>query len=347
MLRSIMWGEPGIMTRTIAGFITVFTLVSLTTPCASQAQQTAQLYRIGWLHPSAAGPRATFRDALRELGYVEGKNLAFEVRGAEGKFEQFPRLAAELVASRVDVLVAVAPTAIRAARQATSTIPIVMAYWGGPDLVEAGIIASLARPGGNVTGVSMLNPELDVKRLELLVEAVPGGRKLAVLVHDLTFAFGGAPAHFSEVLLPRLRAAAREARVQLHVAEVAPRGAYEAAFDGIVRSGANALLVPSSPIFTADRKRIIELAATHRLPTMYEWGYTAREGGLMAYGTTLVELDRRAAAFVDRILKGAKPGDLPIEQPTRFELVINMRTAKSLSLPIPRSVLLRADEVIE
>jgi putative ABC transport system substrate-binding protein len=271
----------------------------------------------------------------------------FEVRSAEGQFDQFPRLAAELVAARVDVLVAVAPTAIRAARQATSTIPIVMAYWGGTDLVEAGIVASFARPGGNVTGVSMLNPELDVKRLELLVEAVPRGRKVAVLVQDLTFALPGSPAHFSEVLLPRLQAVAREARVQLHAAEVSPRGAYVAAFDGIIRSGANSLLVPSSPVFTTDRKRIIELAATHRLPAMYEWGYTAREGGLMAYGTTLADLDRRAATFVDRILKGAKAGDLPIEQPTRFELVINMRTAKSLGLTIPRPVLLRADEVIE
>jgi putative ABC transport system substrate-binding protein len=334
------------MTRTVARFITVFALVCLTTPCASEAQ-AGKGYRIGWLHPSAAGLRATFRDALRELGYVEGRNVTFEVRGAEGKFDQLPRLAAELVASRVDVLVVVAPTAIRAARQVTTSVPIVMAYWGGPDLVEAGIIASFARPGGNITGVSMLNPELDMKRLELLVQAIPGARRLAVLVHDLTFALGDAPAHFSEVLLPRLQTVARQAGVQLHVAEVAPRGAYEAAFDGIVRAGAKALLVPSSPTFVADRKRIVELAARHRLPAMYEWGYTARDGGLMAYGTTLAELDRRAATFVDRILKGAKPGDLPIEQPTKFELVINMETAKTLGLTIPPSLLLRADQIIE
>ncbi len=335
------------MIAAVARSITVFVLVLLITLGASDAQETRKVFRIGWLHPSATEPRATFRDALRELGYVEGRNVRFEVRSAEGKFDQFPRLAAELVASRVDVLVAVAPTAIRAARQATSNVPIVMAYWGGPDLVEAGIIASFARPGRNITGVSMLNPELDVKRLELLVEAIPGVRRLAVLVHDLTFAPSDAPAHFSEVLLPRLQMVARTARVELHVAEVAPRGAYEAAFEGIVTGGAKALLVPSSPIFTVDRKRIVELAARHRLPAMYEWGYMAREGGLMAYGTTLAELDRRAATFVDRILKGAKPGDLPIEQPTMFELVINMRTAKALGLTIPPSLLLRANELVE
>jgi putative ABC transport system substrate-binding protein len=324
--------------------ITFIALLWLTTPWTSDAQQAGKVYRIGWLHPSAAEPRATFRDALRALGYVEGKNVTFETRSPEGKYDDFPRLAAELAASRVDVLVAVAPAAIRAARQATSTIPIVMAYWGGQDLVEAGIIASFARPGGNITGVSMLGPELDVKRFEFLVEAVPGARTVAVLVHDLN-ARGDAQ-HFSKVL-PRLEAAARGVRVQLTVAEVARRGEYEEVFDGIVKAGARALLVPSSPIFTAGRKQIIERAARHRLPAIYEWGYIAREGGFMAYGATQAELDRQAATFVERILKGAKAGDLPVEQPTKFELVINKGTARTLGLTIPPSLLLRADQIVE
>jgi putative ABC transport system substrate-binding protein len=319
----------------------------LAEPIAAHAQQAGRVWRIGWLHPSATEPRATFRDALQELGYVADKNVRFDVRSAEGKFDQFPRLAAELVALRVDVLVAVGPTAIRAARQSTSNVPIVMAYWGGTDPVEAGIIASFGRPGGNITGVSMLNPELDVKRLELLIETIPRARRVAVLVHDLTFARSDAPAHFSEILLPRLQMVARANRVELHIAEVAPRGAYKGAFEAIVRGGAKGVLVPSSTIFPADRKLIIDLAARHRLPAVYEWGYMAGDGGLMAYGTTLAELDRRAATFVDRIVKGAKPGDLPIEQPTRFELVINRRTAKALGLGIPQSLLVRADQVIE
>jgi putative ABC transport system substrate-binding protein len=303
-------------------------------PLASEAQQTR---RVGWLTPTAGMPIG-LRDALRDFGWVEGQTIVFEVRQAEGRREQLPDLAADLIRNSVDVILASAPAAIRAAKQATTKIPIVMSWWGGPDLVQSGIIASFARPGGNVTGVHMVLQALDAKRLDLLREAVPSARTVAVLIHGRSL---------FEPQLPPVRDVARKIRLDLHLVDTTELGGYEAAFDAIAKASAQAVLVMSSPDFNRDRKLIIELAARRRVPAVYDWGDTARDGGLIGYGATFAELYRLSASFVDRILRGAKPADLPVQQPTKFELVINMKTAKALGLTIPRSLLLRADHVIE
>jgi len=241
------------------------------------------------------------------------------------------------VRAKVDVIVAVSPPAILAAKQATDTIPIVMAYWGADGLIESGIVASFARPGGNVTGVYMLAAELDTKRLELLLQAVPRARKVGVL-----------DPHAPRFTLTDVQRVARAAGVQLHVTAVGTgRDGYQRAFDAMAKAGVEALLVPSFPRFFKSARQIIELAARRRIPAVYEWPSMAEDGGLMAYGPTFAELDGRVAAIVHRILKGAKPGDQPIEQPTKFELVVNLKTAKALGVTIPPSLLLRADQVIE
>jgi ABC-type uncharacterized transport system substrate-binding protein len=317
------------------GIALILALGLLAAPLVARAQQQpGKALRVGWLS-SFGEPRLTFREAMRELGYVEGKTVAFETRNADGRFDRIPEFAAELVSAKVDIIVAVAPASILAAKQATSAIPIVMAYWGGPDLVESGVIASFARPGGNVTGVHMLASVLDPKRLQLLLQAVPAAKKVAVLSNW-------------EPQLPPLLKAAQDLAVQLYVIDVSDaKKGYEVAFDSMARGGAEALLVPASPQFSRDRKAIIELAARRRIPAIYELGAYATQGGLMGYGPNLAEMDRQAAKLVDKILKGAKPGDLPIEQPTKFELVINLKTAKALGLTIPPSLLLRADQVID
>jgi len=309
----------------------------LAAPLAAKAQQAGKMYRVGWL-ATFSEPRTTFREAMRELGYIEGKTVAFEVRRSESRFDQLPRLAAELATSNVDIIVAVAPAAIRAAKEAAGSVPVVMSFWGGPDLVESGVIQSFARPGGNVTGVHMLTSELDPKRLELLLQAVPTAKRIAVLYTKPLF----------EPQLLFLRRAAPSLGVRLNVVEVddGPRG-YAAAFESMVRAGAEGLVVPASPKLFQDRKSIIPLALKYRIPAIYEWSVSAADGGLMAYGATLAEMDRQAAKLVDKILRGTKPGDLPIEQPTKFELVINLKTAKGLGLTIPPSLLQRADHVIE
>jgi putative ABC transport system substrate-binding protein len=309
----------------------------LAAPLAAEAQRAGKVYRVGWL-ATFPEPRPTFRDAMRELGYIEGKSFAFEVRRSEGRFDQLPRLAAELVTSNVDVIVAVAPAAIRAAKEAVGSVPVVMSFWGGPDLVESGVISSFARPGGNVTGVHMLTSELDSKRLELLLQAVPTAKRIGVLY----------PKPLFEPQLVFLRRGAQSLGVQLNMVEVDDGpGGYEAAFESMVRAGAEGLVVPASPKLLQDRKSIIPLALKYRIPAIYEWSVSATDGGLMAYGATLAEMDRQAAKLVNKILQGAKPGDLPIEQPTKFELAINLKTAKRLGLTIPPSLLQRADHVIE
>ena len=238
---------------------------------------------------------------MRELGYVEGKNVAYEVRRSESRFDELPRLATELITAKVDVIVAIAPAAIRAAKQASNSTPVVMAFWGGPDLVESGVIASFARPGGNVTGVHMLTSELDSKRLELLRQVVPTAKKIAVLYTRPLF----------EPQLIFLRRTAPSLGVQLAVMEVGDESrGYEIAFESMVREGVEALVVPSSPKLFQDRKSIIPLAAKYRIPAIYEWSVSAADGGLMAYGPTLAEMDRQSAKLVDKILKGAKPADL-------------------------------------
>ncbi len=309
-------------------------------PSLGWTQQAGKTYRIGWLGTAALGPRPTFRAALREMGWIEGKDFVFEVRiAADGQSEQLPVLAADLMRANVDVVVAVAPSAIRAAKLATTKTPIVMAFWGGSDLVESGIVASLARPGGNITGVHMLLQTLDAKRLELLHHAVPNAKRIAVLIHDRQ-AF--------EPQLPPVREVARQAGLELVIVNTrdGDRG-YDGAFEAINRAGAQALLVMGSPVFQRDRKLISDLAARWRMPAIVGSRSSAQDGLLMAYGTIEEELDRQAARFVDRILRGANPGDLPIEQPTKFELVINLKAAKTLGLTIPQSLLLRADEVIQ
>jgi putative ABC transport system substrate-binding protein len=312
--------------------------VLLAAPLAAEGQQAGRMYRIGWLTPALADDENSraFREAMRALGYVEGQTVAFESRSAADDLDQVPRLAAELVRSKVDVIVAVSPPAILAARQATDTIPIVMAFWGTGGLVESGIIASVARPGGNVTGVYMLAAELDAKRLDLLLQAVPKARKVGVLDPEAGFT------------LTEVQRVAEAAGVQLHVTAVGRgREGYQRAFDSMVKVRVGALLIPSFPRFYKDARQIIELAARRRIPAVYEWPSMAKDGGLMSYGPTFAELDGRVAAIVDRILKGAKPGDQPIEQPTKFELVINLKTAKALGLTIPPSLLARADEIIQ
>lgn len=298
--------------------------------CCAQAK----IARIGYLTPGSGGPSAELVEALRALGYVERQTITFAVRTADNNLDRLPGLAADLVRSKVDIIVAVSPPAIRAAKQATNTIPIVMDFWGGEGLIETGVVASFAQPGGNITGVHMLSAELDAKRFELLLEALPNARKVAVLNRA-----NGSP--FTQVAQ-----AARTAGIQLHITDPPGPEGYDRVFDAMAKAHVGALLVPSFPRFYYEHRLIIEAAAKRRIPAMYEWGVIARDGGLMAYGPVYVELTRRVAMYVDRILKGAKPGELPIEQPTRFELVVNLRTAKALGITIPESILLQADEVI-
>jgi putative ABC transport system substrate-binding protein len=300
-----------------------------------QCWAQAKIARIGLLTPASVGPRAPLVEALRTLGYVEGQTITVEVRAAENNLERLPELAAELVRSKVDIIVAVSPPAIRAAKQATSTIPIVMGFWGGEGLIESGIVASFARPGGNITGVYMLASELDAKRFELLLEALPNAKKIAVLN-------GGNSMPFTQV-----RQAARAAGIQLLITDPPGPEGYDRVFDAMAKARVDAVLVLSFPRFYYEHQRIIEAAAKRRIPAMYEWGEIARDGGLLAYGPIYAELVRGVAIYVDRILKGAKPGNLPIEQPTKFEFVVNLKTAKALGLTIPQSILVRADEVIQ
>jgi len=252
-------------------FISLLSGAAVGWPLAARTQQPGKVYWLGWL-TSTTGPPAAFRDALRDFGWLEGKTIAFEVRQAEGRRERLPELAADLVRSNVDVILAVAPTAIRAAMQSTTKIPIVMSWWGGPDLVQSGIITSFARPGGNVTGVHMLLYTLDAKRLDLLHHAVPSVTKIAVLIPDRVL---------HEVQLPPVLEAGRKSGLELHVIGVTEHGGYEGAFDAIGQIGAGALLVMSSPDFARDRNLIVGLAARRRVPAIYDWGYTAREGGLI------------------------------------------------------------------
>jgi putative ABC transport system substrate-binding protein len=322
--------------RLTALALLVLTLL-LAVPFGAEAQPARKVSRIGWLAPTALeGALRAFRESLRELGQVEGQTFAIEPRSAEDDLGRLPKLAAELVQSRVEVIVAVSPPAILAARRATDSIPIVMSFWGTTGLIESGMVASFARPGGNVTGVYMLAAELDAKRLELLLQAVPRARKVGVLDPE------------AGLTLAEVRRVADAVGIQLHATAVGRgREGYQQVFESMAKAQVDALLVPSFPRFFNEAPQIIDLARQRRIPAMYEWSSMARAGGLMAYGPTLAELLGRAAAFVDRILKGARPGDLPIEQPTRFEFVINLKTAKALGLTIPPAVLARADEVIQ
>jgi len=315
----------------------------LAAPLAASAQQAAKVPRIGYLSGNlAAAPHLpeAFRQGLRDLGYVEGRNLVIEYRDVEGKYERLPALAAELVALKVDVILAGGTPQPLAAKQATRTIPIVFA--GAADAVTSGLVASLARPGGNVTGLSVLLPELVGKSLEQLKQAVPRVSRIAVLWHP-----GGFPERTEKDMLKAAEVAARALGVRLQFVEARGPEDFDRAFSDMTRARAGALTVLASNMLLGERRRIVDLAAKNRLPGVYGVREFVDAGGLMSYGPDLADMFRRAATYVDKILKGAKPGDLPVEQPTKFELVINLKTAKALGLTIPQSLLGRADEIIQ
>jgi putative ABC transport system substrate-binding protein len=325
-------------------FSITLALVGLFNPVAAEAQQAAKVARIGYLgNNPAAGPHLpeAFRQGLRDLSYVDGRNVVIEYRDAEGKFERFPALAAELVALKVDVIVTSGGTpAALAAKQATRTLPIVFAAHADP--VGSGLITSLARPGGNVTGLSNLAPELVGKCLEQLKQAVPGVSRVAALWQP------GAYGERTEKDMPKgAEAAARALGVRLQFVEARGPADFDRAFSETTTAHADALTVLPSAMFVNERRRLVALAAKNRLPAVYPSRDSVDAGGLMSYGPDLADVFRRAATYVDKILKGAKPGDLPVEQPTKFELVINLKTAKALGLTIPQSVLGRADQVIQ
>jgi putative ABC transport system substrate-binding protein len=281
-----------------------------------------------------------FRQGLRDRGHVEGRSLVIEYRDSEEKVERHPALAAELVALKVDVIVAAGTAAALAAKKATRTIPIVFSAVGDP--VTSGLVGSLARPGGNVTGLSNLTRELVGKRLEVLKQAFPDIGRVAVLQQPQ-------PGRASERAgtLKQAEVAARALGVLLQVVEVRGPGDFDKAFAAATRAHAGALTVLPSAMLFGERRRLVDLAARHRLPAMYGYREFVDDGGLMAYGANIADLYRRAATYVDKILKGAKPGELPVEQPTTFELVINLKTARALGLTIPQALLQRADEVIQ
>jgi putative ABC transport system substrate-binding protein len=315
---------------------------TLAVPLASFTQERSKIARIGFLH--AASPQGSdaqlqaFRDGLRELGYVEGKNLQLELRWGEGKLERLPALAVDLVQAKVDIIVAVTSPSVAAARQATRMIPIVMPLSSDP--VGDGLVASLARPGGNITGLSVMAPELGGKRLQLLKEMFPMvSHAMAVLWNP---AYVGMRARFEQA-----QVAAPAVGLTVRSMEVRDARELDAAFEAIVREHPEALLLLVDPFTRSQRSRIVEFAAEQRLPTIYESSEFVDVGGLISYGPNILDQFRRAATFVDKILKGAKPADLPIEQPTTFELVINMRAAKALGVKFPDSILLRADRVIQ
>jgi putative ABC transport system substrate-binding protein len=318
--------------------------VLLTAPLAAEGQQTVKVARIGFLSPNfSANPhlQEAFLQGLRELGYVEGRIVVIEYRDAEGKAERLPALAAELVALKVDVIVTGGgtPPAL-AAKQATKTVPIIFIAVSDP--VSSGVVTSLAHPGGNVTGLSNVNAELVGKRLEYIMQAVPGLSRVAVLWQP-----GGLGERTEMEMLKQADDAARALGVRLQLVEARGPADIDRAFADMTRARAGALAVLGSPMLFAERRRLADLAAKNRLPAVYQSRESVDAGGLMAYGPNLADLWRRSASYVDKILKGAKPGDLPVEQPTTFELVINLKTAKALGLTIPPSLLGRADEVIQ
>ncbi len=306
-----------------------------------EAQQPKKVQRVGYLGgPSLSSMSArtqAFRQGLRELGYVEGKNIAMEYRYAEGKLDRLPALAAELVRLKVDVIVAAGPTPTRAAKEATSTIPIVMAQ--STDPVGSGFVASLARPGGNITGLSTLSPEISGKRLELLKEIIPRLSRVAAL--------GSSTVPGNAQALKETELAAQALGVKLQFLDVLGPKDIETAFREAGKGRADAVLVLGGPLFNSHRTQIVDLAVKSRLPAIYYAAEFVEDGGLMTYGVSVIDLFHRAAVYVDKILKGAKPADLPVEQPTKFELIINLKTAKQIGLTIPPNVLARADKVIK
>ncbi len=326
-------------------FITVFGGTAVAWPLVARAQ-AVKIPRIGCLifgeleSPETRAALSAFRQGLHERGYFDGQNIIFEYRAADGKFERLPGLATELVSLRVDIITAQNTPAGRAAQQATTTIPIVVTAMGDP--VQDGLVASLAHPGGNITGTTFLGPELVAKRLALLKELLPKISRVAVVWH---------PGAFSELTMRAMqREIAKAATIlgmQLQFVEVRAPDEFEQAFSTITRERAEALFQFPSTLLFVERRRLVGLTAMHRLPAMFNGREFVELGGLISYGANLLELFRQAATYVDKILKGAKPSHLPVEQPTKFELVVNLKTANTLGLIIPPSILARADEMIE
>ena len=310
-------------------------------PRLVRAQAPAKVRRIGLLSSFSSSDATllhqAFREGLRDLGWVEGKNISIEYRYAEGRSNRLPELAADLVRLKVDIIVTGFTSDALAAKNATRVIPIVMAAAGDP--VASGLVVSLARPGGNITGLSQMSMELGGKRLELLKEMVPKLSRVGVLWNPQGAA---SPIYWKEVQVP-----ARQLRIQLHSLEVRSPNDFEKAFEDALQARADALSIMPDPVFTTNLKRIAGLAAKSGLPSIYHISEFADAGGFVAYGPDRADMFRRAATYVDKILKGAKPGDLPVDQATKFELVINMKTAKTLGITIPQSILVRVDRVIE
>lgn len=328
------------MNKKILVFLTLTIVLLLASVHSAESQPKKP--RIGFLSSASqeqfSHTYAAFLQGLRDLGYVEGQNIVIESRWAEGKAERLPELAAELVRLKVDLIVSTGGTGTAlAAKGATTTIPIV--FTAGGDLVKVGLIASLARPGGNLTGLSLLTVELGAKRLELLKETFPKVHRVAMLGNPAN------PAYASQ--LREAQAAAKPLALQLQILEVRGPEDFESAFSAMAERRSSALLVSTDAMLYAERKRIVELATKSRIPAIYEFKEFVEAGGLMSYGTNIIAVYRRAAVYVDKILKGAKPGELPVEQPINFEFFINLKTAKALGVTIPPNVLVRADKVIK
>ena len=329
--------------RQLVFFFTSALYILLVSPTAD-AQQSSRVARVGWM--SLATPTAPalnfdiFRQGLRDLGYVEGKNLVLEPRYTGGKNELLSELIADLERVGVDVIVAGPFAALRVAKQTTSRIPIIMTPSADP--VVAGIVQSLARPGGNVTGITEMAPQLTPRRPAMLKEIVPTLSRVAILWQP-----GSLSEEAFKQMLKETQATARSLGVQLQVVEAKEVADFDAAFSAMVDERAEALIVLVNPMFNVQRRHIIDRAEKHRLPAIYEWKEFVRSGGLISYGADVQDIYRRAAGFVDKILKGAKPADLPVEGPTRFDLAVNLKTAKTLGLTIPQSILAQAMEALE
>ena len=320
--------------------ISLLTTLILTFAASTGARQAKNMPRVGYLSASTrvshAPSFAAFRQGLQELGYVEGKNIGIEARFAEGKADRLPQLISELIELKVDVLLVGGSEAVRSARQATTAIPIVVAHFEDP--VAEGFVASLARPGGNITGLSRMSSDLAGKRLELLKETVPTIRRVGVLLN---------PSNPPNLLhIKEAEEAAPRLGLRIQRLEVRRAEEIETVLAGAIEDRIDALIPSVDRIFDTPRKRILDFAIRHRLPTMYHTSRIVEQGGLMSYAPNIQDLFRRAAAYVDKILKGAKPADLPVEQPTKFEMVINLKTAKQIGLTIPPNVLARADRVV-
>jgi ABC-type uncharacterized transport system substrate-binding protein len=311
-------------------------------PLAARAQQpVGKVARVGFMGNSTAVLEANlvgpFRDGLRELGYQEGRNILIEYRWAEGNYERFPALVAELLALPVDVVVTAGTPATLAVKKATSTVPLVMIAVGDP--VGIGIVSSLARPGANITGLSSIAPDLEGKRLELLREVIPKLSRVALFLNPLN--------EFHTVSVRQAFAAAQALGIKLQALEVRTSEEVDGAFAAIVREKPDALLILADRVFLHNRKRMMDFATEHRLPSVNAYREVVEAGGLMSYGPSYEDMHRRAADYVDKILKGAKPGDLPVEQPTKFTLILNLKSAKALDVEVPPMLVGRADEVIE